>query len=95
MDKQFGEKIYIIHESGDFLWNKAYASFELALFAVVERIHTENQTYIAMLSCEGSADLPGRMEDDYTKKDACRSVLVANINNYEVKIFIKEIELIH
>jgi len=95
MDEQYAEKIYVVYETGEFIWNKAYRTFELALFAVVERINLENQIYTTTPAYEIRPQLPARMEDEYNKKDASAGLLVANINDYEVKICIKEIDLSH
>ena len=79
-------KIYIIHDT--IIWAKAYQSFEFALFAVVEFLQQENESFMERYKI----DAPCVMET-YDKKDAAKGVAVATLYG-EIKIFIKEIDLV-
>ena len=86
------DKIYIIYDT-DKIWNIAYISFELALFEVQKKVNEINEEYMKTDQFEIEPTLPATMEDDYDKSKAQNGVMVANIYDYDIHIYIKYVSL--
>jgi hypothetical protein len=86
------DKIYIIYDTNT-IWNIAYISFELALLDVQKKVHQINEQYMKTDQFELTPILPASMEDDYDKSKANNGVIVANVNDYEILIYIKYVLL--
>ena len=86
------DKIYIIYDT-DKIWNIAYISFELALFEVQKKVNEINEEYMKTDQFEIEPILPASMEDDYDKSNAQNGVIVANIYDYDILIYIKYVLL--
>ncbi len=86
------DKIYIIYDTNR-IWSIAYISFELALLDVQKKVHQINEQYMKTDQFELNPILPASMEDDFDKSKANNGVIVANINDYEILIYIKYVLL--
>ena len=86
------DKIYIIYDTHK-IWSIAYISFELALLDVQKKVHQINEQYMKTDQFELTPILPASMEDDFDKSKANNGVIVANINEYEILIYIKYVLL--
>jgi hypothetical protein len=86
------DKIYIIYDTNR-IWSIAYISFELALLDVQRKVHQINEQYMKTDQFELNPILPASMEDDFDKSKANNGVIVANINDYEILIYIKYVLL--
>ena len=86
------DKIYIVYEN-DEIWNLSYKSFETALFHIYKKIEKINEDYKKSPEFAIEPLLPAQMENDYNKKDVEKGILVANINDYDINIRIKEISI--
>jgi len=86
------DKVYVIIERGrNGLLKKAYRTFELAYEAVLIIVNDENNKYKETKAFLDEPILPGQLEetpDDYTQDEGLR---VANLYDYDVHIFIKEL----
>ena len=86
------DKIYIIYDT-DKIWSIAYISFELALLDVQKKVNQINEQYMKTDQFELNPILPATMEDDYDKSNAQNGVIVANLNDYDIMIYIKYVLL--
>jgi len=82
-------KIYIIYDNTNSIWNKGYTSFELALIEVLKKVNTINEEYKQSEQYQIEPALPANMEDDYDKAKTNSGVMVANIYDYDIQIYIK------
>jgi len=86
------DKIYIIYDTNK-IWSIAYISFELALLDVQRKVNQINEEYMKTDQFELTPMLPASMEDDYDKSNAQNGVIVANIYDYDIMIYIKYVLL--
>ena len=85
------DKVYIIYDTTNYVWDKAHRTFDLAMVAVTRRIYSENDRYKKSESYKSEATLPGKMEKKYDLNNIKAGVLVATIEDLDVKVFIKEV----
>jgi len=83
-------KMYVIYDTENNIWDKVYDSFSSALIAVVTRIDLINEEYIKSADYVEETTLPGVIEPVYIEKWGS-GVLVANIYDHDVEIYIKEV----
>jgi hypothetical protein len=85
-------EIYIIYDTDSDVWPEAYTSFDVALAVVAKLIDGANEAYKSSKHYEVEPLLPGVMEE-FDKKDVKQGILVANINDYDNQIFIKQLSV--
>lgn len=86
-------EIFIIYDTEDYVWPQAYRSFEEALAVVKKKIDELNEAYRASEDYDEVEPLPGAM-DDYDIKDVKKSILVANMHDYDNQIFIQQLTVV-
>jgi len=89
------DKIYVIIERGgtNGVLNKAYFTFDLAYEAVVDIVNHENTKYKKTQEFLYDTHLPGQMELVNEREITNDGVLVANLYDYSIHIFIKELSV--
>lgn len=89
--------LYVIYDTETDIWDTAYSSWDDALAVVVARINQMNKAFQATttLKPDDVQYSPGHMEQDVFIEDAktSRGALVADYSDYDIKFFIKEVQL--
>ena len=86
-------EVFIIYDTDCDVWPEAYKTFEAALEVVVNLINRLNEAYKKSLEYQAEPSLPGVL-DTFDTKDVKNGILVANINDYDNQIFIKQLSVV-
>jgi len=89
--------LYVIYDTDTDIWKNVYNTWEEALAVVVARINQMNKAFqeTTTLKPDDVQYSPGHMEQDVFIEDAktSRGALVADYSDYDIKFFIKEVQL--
>ena len=86
-------RLFIVYENNEIIWEKVYSTFELAMKAVTKKIDAINEQYKKTPEFKIEPELPGQIEYNTNETfDPRRGVLVANLYDYEIHIYIKEVK---
>ena len=69
-------KIYIIYDNTNSIWNKGYTSFELALIEVLQKVNTINEEYKKSEQYQIEPALPANTVNVF-----CKFIVIFTIDN--------------